>query len=392
MKKWLLFMTVLVTSFALSAAGRAVGNSRSAAAKASGSRNPAASSESRENQKHAPAQEKQPEPKKDKKILEAERAARIAAVSRALTSFGRIDPDSDICRQNYSGCGDLRWEVLDVQSGRALIFSKERYRFSGDLGKWLNDDFYHAAFSPSDKQRISAVNPAGRIFQIKEIESMLNSKEGAPQNTENTVHPAMWIELDKSLAEDAEIEAHNAGLAFAKKMTMRESAKKVAAKFGTYSGKWIEWYVLDIQDGKALMITREGLDARRFNPENSGNSWAESEIRGWLTGAFFDSVFSDAEKSKISANADGDKVFLLSSAEAVRYFPRVETRICRASYEAKKNGAWTDDSGAGFWWLRSPGNNPNFVENISTSGEVNSGRNAGFVDALVRPAVWVSLD
>ncbi|MBO4440703.1 hypothetical protein J5834_01120, partial [bacterium] len=70
----------------------------------------------------------------------------------------------------------------------------------------------------------------------------------------------------------------------------------------------------------------------------------------------------------------------------------VETRICRASYEAKKNGAWTDDSGAGFWWLRSPGNNPNFVENISTSGEVNSGRNAGFVDALVRPAVWVSLD
>ncbi|MBR6244726.1 hypothetical protein IKR20_04050 [bacterium] len=387
MKKSLFLMTVLLISFVLLAAG----NSRHAPAKTSETQKPAAVSDSSEKPK-ASASVKQSEQKKDKKVLDAERSARIAAVSRALPSFGRIDPGNEICRQNYSGCGDLRWEILDVQGNRALVFSKVNYRYSSDLAKWLNEEFYHAAFSPSDKQRILAVNPAGRIFQIKEIENMLNSREGAAQNTGDTVRPALWIELDKSLAEDAEIEAHNAGLTLAKKMVVRENAKKIASKFGTYAGTGIVWYVLDIQDGKALMITKEGLDARRFNPENTGNSWVESEIRGWLNGTFFNSAFSDEERSRISANVEGDKVFLLNSAEVVRYFPRVETRICRASEEAKKNGAWTDDSGAGFWWLRSPGNNQNLVENVSSGGEVNSGRNAGFIDALIRPSVWVSLD
>ena len=45
-------------------------------------------------------------------------------------------------------------------------------------------------------------------------------------------------------------------------------------QFGPYS-----WEVLDVQDGKALLITEDILEMIRFNEEYEAIVWADSSIR-----------------------------------------------------------------------------------------------------------------
>ena len=44
----------------------------------------------------------------------------------------------------------------------------------------------------------------------------------------------------------------------------------------------IEWIVLDKVDGKALIITKYGIDCKRFNETNTNVSWETSPLRKWL--------------------------------------------------------------------------------------------------------------
>ena len=65
-------------------------------------------------------------------------------------------------------------------------------------------------------------------------------------------------------------------------------------KFGRYPQtkegevRPVEWQVLAREDNKALVISRYGLDAKRFDV--SSNNWDNSEIRKWLNGEFYNSV------------------------------------------------------------------------------------------------------
>ena len=67
-------------------------------------------------------------------------------------------------------------------------------------------------------------------------------------------------------------------------------------KFGSYpttgSGEIqpIEWQVLSIENNKMFVVSRYGLEARRF--DSSSNNWAISEIRKWLNGDFYNKAFN----------------------------------------------------------------------------------------------------
>ena len=121
---------------------------------------------------------------------------------------------------------------------------------------------------------------------------------------------------------------------------------------GSFFGKPIVWQVLeaDTNAGKALLIPTELIGFWAFNTKNAVTIWEDSTIREWLNGEFMDNAFSAEQiaaileteidnKAYTETGLDGgggantkDKVFLLSYAEAARYFSGADTR--KAVYNA----------------------------------------------------------
>lgn len=106
---------------------------------------------------------------------------------------------------------------------------------------------------------------------------------------------------------------------------------------GTWSGNPIEWIVLKEDDFSALVVSKNVLFTREFDP--SSNDWNNSEIRAYLNGNFFRQAFTDEDrKSVVNIFVEGRKtdVFLLSEGEAKSYMSGSEL------------------TASSLWWLRSP--------------------------------------
>jgi len=167
--------------------------------------------------------------------------------------------------------------------------------------------------------------------------------------------------------------------------------------FGAYEGVPISWKVLDIKEGKALLI-RNYL--REYNPQSyntSGHkaSWEECSLRTWLNTEFY-SYFSEAEQARIleteheDSRGVTDKIFLLSAEEATRYFIDNDARVY-IQMEYKIANKEHEQSRAP-WWLRSAestvavpyvANVGMIMKNESYSIDVRMG---------IRPAMWVLLE
>lgn len=231
-----------------------------------------------------------------------------------------------------------------------------------------------------------------------------------------------YKDVDKLLAEDDNMIAAAA----------REAKFTVGnyVTFGTYpqtkagnDATPIEWLVLARDGDKALLISRYGLDAQPYNKDYASVTWENCTLRTWLNGAFYNKAFSSAEQAAILTtnvdnsksqrysgwNASGgkntqDKVFLLSYAEANKYFgvtydnsSNTKSRVAPTAY-AIAQGAWTsssnktgDSTDAGWWWLRSPGSYQDYAAYAFADGSLYY----SLVDdrsGSVRPALWVNLE
>ena len=175
-------------------------------------------------------------------------------------------------------------------------------------------------------------------------------------------------------------------------------------KFGSYPQtsdgdiQPIEWQVLSIENNKMLVISRYGLDAKRF--DSIFNVWKNSEIRKWLNGDFYNKAFSADEKKFINFSNlldvdTTDNVFLLSKKEAEEHFANNEERQCKATDYAVKNGAQVYNRGVkaalgyGFWWLRS--RKLCFVYLVDCEGDVDNFVVVIYDYILARPALWINL-
>ena len=179
--------------------------------------------------------------------------------------------------------------------------------------------------------------------------------------------------------------------------------------FGQY-----EWRVLDVQDKKALLLSEKLIEKRAYNAEFTGITWEECSLREYLNGEFYNGF--DAEDKALIAettlanndnpwegasggNATTDKIFLLSLEEVVRYFgdsgqlkdrPEGEFLI-DDNYNSARIA--NDESGASWWWLRSPGFDTNLAAYVDKKGFVVVG-GLGVNDGSggVRPALWMNLE
>ena len=184
-------------------------------------------------------------------------------------------------------------------------------------------------------------------------------------------------------------------------------------KFGRYEqGNGIlpvEWQVINKREDRALLISKYALDSKRYNELYADVSWESCTLREWLNEEFFDTAFNVEEKAAIisshvpaernpafttSPGRDTeDRVFLLSLQECRRYFRSDADRLCRATEHARNKGAWVNDNGGCWWWLRTPGWSLTHVVRINNFGAVNEPGNYANIDGdAVRPALWVGLD
>jgi hypothetical protein len=219
--------------------------------------------------------------------------------------------------------------------------------------------------------------------------------------------------------------ADRADAAFCKYETEQLKAAKAGdyVLFGTYeqdndnaNGKEnVEWLVLEVKEGKALIISKHALDCRPYNTLWGKVTWANSTIRKWLNDTFLHTAFSSAERAMIAdkivrqdknpayktepGHATMDKVFLLSIDEVNRYFGSDEARMCVPTAYAIANGAWTSDTytkgdaATCWWWLRSPGYVQYNAAGVISAGSVSCMGSSVSNDCDgVRPALWIKLD
>ena len=190
----------------------------------------------------------------------------------------------------------------------------------------------------------------------------------------------------------------------------------------------IEWIVLDVQDGKALLLSKYGLYAAGYHDSWDECTWETCSLRSWLNDRFLNLAFSEEERSailttmvdnsdsqgydwtlvgdeKISGGNDTqDRIFLLSYAEANRYLDvtienenNIKSRVAPTAFAitmgaSPAGGCRTaDGSEAGWWWLRSPGGCLNSGAGVSPAGSLSYMR-AFHKDGIVRPAFWLDLN
>ena len=202
--------------------------------------------------------------------------------------------------------------------------------------------------------------------------------------------------------------------------------------FGTYeqdnntdNGKeQIEWQVLAKSDSKALLLSRYALDVQPYNEDEENLTWEESTLRTWLNNDFYNEAFSDTEKSFIaqtplkdntvdlniweecgktldgydvtSGNDTEDHVFALSFKQLRKFYPDwdyingSDELIVYPTDYAIESGIWTnDDTGATWWWLRTPGLTQHSAANINSHGSLNS-NTVSTANGGVRPALKVT--
>lgn len=170
----------------------------------------------------------------------------------------------------------------------------------------------------------------------------------------------------------------------------------------------IAWNVLDVKNGKALLISNAVLDGCSL--DQISGYWNECDLHTWLTNDFYNSAFTDEEKERIQTtkiydkDADAytkDKVFLLSINEAYKYlygknhlfaiatdYANIEKEI---SYYYSSETKKLNELGS-VWVLRTYGASDyaGALGLVDYEGVIMS-TNYHYENFGVRPAMWVSI-
>ena len=180
-----------------------------------------------------------------------------------------------------------------------------------------------------------------------------------------------------------------------------------------------------MQDGKALLLSRYGLDHLPYHAKDEKTTWEGCTLRKWLNSDFLQAAFTPEEQTRIPEtkvdNSKGqgfkkwkkvkggkdteDRVFLLSYMEANRYLgvswygngsgkARMElTEQARRTGARYRTPHFEEEDGTTYWhwWLRSPGSKQDDASKVTTSGCMVTCCVSSEM-AFVRPALWLELD
>jgi hypothetical protein len=185
----------------------------------------------------------------------------------------------------------------------------------------------------------------------------------------------------------------------------------------------VEWTVLDVSGGKALVVSRDIVELRPYNEPAPDITWAVSDVRKWLNSDFFEGLTADTRErialtelvndGNPEYDVDGgedteDKIFLLSYDEVSRYMADsaamksqtiVDTAILDAvSEEIGRDQGYVQeleaDYGSWYWWTRTPGSDASRAATyeILGNGYLSAhGAAMSYTYYGVRPAFWLDV-
>ena len=164
-----------------------------------------------------------------------------------------------------------------------------------------------------------------------------------------------------------------------------------------YEMKPLKWRVLDVIDGKALLVTVDCIIGKGLDLQRHG-FWKDDLLRSFLNNSFYKVAFSDSEreqivlstiqnpKNEVTNNGGGpdtkDHVFLLSIDEVEKYMPTENSRwasITKYAYRQRyaKRTFW-------HWELRTL----SYV--VFGNGRLcATGSNGRHNHCCLRPAIWI---
>ena len=189
----------------------------------------------------------------------------------------------------------------------------------------------------------------------------------------------------------------------------------------------IEWIVLDVNEKEALLISRHGLERKKYNETRTPITWEDCDLRKWLNNDFLKYAFSEEEiqrikfselKNKdtllprellmgevliIGGNDTKDRIFCLSVDEIEQYFNSDDDRACNTTshvyssvhtekgfnpisfcyYSREKGYCCT-------WWLRSPGWNQDSATCVGGGSINHMGYYVNHNSFVVRPALRIT--
>lgn len=173
----------------------------------------------------------------------------------------------------------------------------------------------------------------------------------------------------------------------------------------------IAWRVLDVRDGKALLLSEYVLDAYYYNNLANPITWEDCTLRVWLNNNFYSVAFNSSEQQRIVlsslpadanptnsfATAGGgttDRVFVLSASEINRYLTTNYERTGYGTDYAFMNGLYNNENlGSTWWWVRTPGKTNKWAVRVLSTGEmVYDGTYVNSDNGGVRPAIWITVD
>ena len=178
----------------------------------------------------------------------------------------------------------------------------------------------------------------------------------------------------------------------------------------------IQWIVLEIRNGKAMLISKYGLDCQPYHKTKKKINWEKCSLRAWLNKDFLKKAFTKEEQAAIlitevdngeKQKITKDRVFLLSRKEAEAHFHPQRSggpfaggaSVAPTDYAITKRKAYTDkfyrmqEEGkvAGWWWLRSTGSEQNYTGSIPADGSIHD-TSVEYKTLAVRPVLWVDLN
>ena len=150
----------------------------------------------------------------------------------------------------------------------------------------------------------------------------------------------------------------------------------------------VEWRVLAVEDGKALIVSLYGLEAHRFYTDPTAadaNNWEQSELKAWMETTFMQALFSSDEQQRLASAP-----FCLSADEADEYFSSDTDRRCKGTVYLEHKENYKNNSRC-YWRLRTAGAQSYYTDFVLPSGQIDPHARVDYTAYAIRPAVWVNL-
>lgn len=171
----------------------------------------------------------------------------------------------------------------------------------------------------------------------------------------------------------------------------------------------IEWIVLEVQEGKAWLMSKYCLETVIFYPQRVPMYWGASDLRVWMNGDFIQEAFSAEEQELIltttvkndnphgmkGAGADTlDQVYLLSTEEVLRFMPEMADRVAYPTEYVIAQGCTVGEKlGSCRWWTRTPGARKMDICGMRVDGRITKYgmQDVDWPGNTMRPVMWITV-